>query len=104
MRGTWNVTRHGPKPPKPAVLAFAGATVAVEPEPVPAWIVAGLGAAGLRYVQDSWREVTKGWTTPKLVLLREGGLLVDWLDAHRGDEGERQAQRLLLQILHALEE
>ena len=110
FRGSWNVTRHGPRPaalPRHAQNGSGAAVLlpVVEPvvESVPIWILDGLTTPGRRFVEAYWREY-EGWIPPKRVLLREAGLLVDWLDQHRGDEGERQAQRLLVQILTALKE
>lgn len=104
LRGTWNVTRHGPRPPNarrvpPVVVPLSAPRL----KPVPAWMLAGLTTPGRRLVRAYWCEFD-GWTPPKRVLLREAALLVDWIEQHRGDDHERQAQRLLVQILNAVKE
>ena len=105
LRGSWNVTRHGPRPtasPRLVPLApFSASASSIEP--VPTWIVDGLATPGRRLVRAYWREFD-GWTPPKRVLLREAALLVDWIEQHRGQDGERQAQRLLVQLLNAVKE
>src|SRR5688572_25942205 len=104
LRGTWNVTRHGPRPTaSPRLVPIAPVLPASSIEPVPAWVLAGLAAPGRRFVRAYWREFD-GWTPPKRVLLREAALLVDWIEQHRGDERERQTQRLLVQVLNAVKE
>ena len=115
MPGNWNSGRR----PQPTALKMlrgnpgkrrlpasdpAPAPVSVSSlGPVPPWLLDGLATPGRRLVRAYWREFS-GWTPPKRVLLREAGLLVDWIEQHRGDDGERQAQRLLVQILNAVKE
>ena len=94
-RGTFNRTRHGPKPP---LLATAGAP---RVEAVPACVTAGLSGPGLAFVTECWQQYG-GWTAGSTVLLREAGMLVSQLEALRGQRGERPAQRLLLSTLAAL--
>jgi hypothetical protein len=95
LRGTFNVTRHGPRP---AALATA---VMPRAEPVPADVSEGLSGRGLTFVRECWSTYS-GWTASSRVLLREAGQLVDQLDTLRGQRGERAAQRLLLATLAAL--
>ena len=95
LRGTYNTTRHGPKP---AVL-----TVATTPrhEPLPLSVVEHLTGRGLAFVQATW-AMYSGWNPQSLELLRETGFLLTQLETLRGTDDERTAQRLLLSTLAAL--
>jgi hypothetical protein len=95
LRGTYNATRHGPRPSAvvPAVMPRA--------EPVPAALTEGLHGRGLAFVEDCWATYD-GWTAASCVLLREAGHLIEQLEQLRGKPGERTAQRLLLGTLAAL--
>jgi hypothetical protein len=95
LRGTYNVTRHGPRP--------AALTVAARSKPgaVPEYVVIGLSGRGLAFVEATWNAYGD-WTPQSLELLREAGFLLTQIEALRGQKGERAAQRLLLSALSAL--
>ena len=71
-------------------------------EPMPTALTEGLTGPGLQFVQDCWTTYG-GWTPPTLVLLKQAGRLLDDLESLRGQRGERQAQRLLVSVLAALQ-
>lgn len=89
------MTRHGKRP---AVIQRA---VVANSEPLPAVLVEGLVGRGLTFVAEVWQGY-HGWTPSSSLLLREVGLVIDQLEALRGQEGERAAQRVLLALLGAL--
>ena len=95
LRGTFNATRHGPRP--------STLKVATTPhhEPLPAAVVEHLTGRGLTFVKATWATYT-GWNPQSLELLREAGFLLTQLETLRGTGDERAAQRLLLSTLAAL--
>jgi hypothetical protein len=95
LRGTWNVTRHGPRPASVAAAAIPRV------EPMPPDVIDGLSGRGLRFVEKCW-AMYSGWTPPMLVLLREAGITITAIEQMRGTNEERPAQRALLQIMNAL--
>jgi hypothetical protein len=95
LRGTWNTTRHGPRP---AMVAVAPAP---RPDPVPPALIEGLRGRGLAFATNCWARY-HGWSPSSLELVREACLIMDALEGLRGEKGERPAQRTLLQILNAL--
>ncbi len=95
LRGTFNATRHGPKP---AVLKVA---TTPHHDPLPAAVVENLTGRGLTFVKATWATYT-GWNPQSLELLREAGFLLSQIEAVRGTADERAAQRLLLSTLAAL--
>jgi len=99
LRGTWNVTRHGPKP---SGLALASVLATPRVDAMPAAVVEGLSGRGLAFVRDCWQRYS-GWTPGTLVLLREAGQVITALEGLRGEKGEREAQRMLVQLLAALQ-
>jgi hypothetical protein len=84
--------------PKASTLAVAVVPIR---EPLPEGVSAGLGAAGLTFAQDCWTSY-QGWGPSSLRLLREAAVTIDALEGLRNQKGERQAQRMLLQVLAAL--
>ena len=95
LRGTFRPGRHGPRPPAlPAVSAPPA-------NPIPAAVVDGLSGRGRDFVEAAWQRYS-GWTAAALVLLRETGQVISALEQLRGERGERQAQRMLVQLLAAL--
>jgi hypothetical protein len=99
-RGTWRIYRHGPRPAS-VPLRGSGPPSPTDPLPPPASLVAGLSAPGLAVVEQCWRRYR--WAVAGLVLLRELGFTITWLEQHRGEKGEREAQRLLVQLVAALD-
>ena len=114
LHGTWNVTRHGPRPVAPSLagdfsraLPLPTRSQAAPRLPVPTVdpispaVLEGLTGRGLQLVQDCWTGYS-GWTVVSLELLHEAGMLIAALEQQRGVKGERAAQRLLVTILNAL--
>jgi hypothetical protein len=64
--------------------------------------VEGLSGRGLAFVRDCWQRYS-GWTPGTLVLLREAGQVITAVEQLRGEKGEREAQRMLVQLLAALQ-
>ena len=66
LRGTWNVTRHGPRP---SALALATAS---RVDPLPSTLTDGLDARGLAFVTACWREVERLDPAESTCLLKRG--------------------------------
>lgn len=101
QRGTWNVTRMGPRPVSwPPVTA--GAT-AVQPtaEQAPESIVAGLGAPGRDFVMRTWREYD-GWSTAEETLLGMAGQLRDDVATATDARGRRMSVKAFAAIVSQL--
>ena len=96
-RGTKLNARHR----RPAALALVGEAVKHALQPIPPAVIEGLTGRGLDFVHDCWRRYS-GWAPGSLVLLRESGFVVNACEQLRGEKGERQAQRMLLALLDAL--
>jgi len=90
------------RPPRPYGLRLVGEGEAPDHALAPE-LLAGLAEGGLgrAFVERCWQDYD-GWSPSTLVLLREAGLLIDALDALRGQKGERAAQRMLVTVLAAL--
>ncbi len=69
LRGTHNVTRHGPRPATLTVAALP------KPGPVPERVALGLSGRGLAFVEATFR-IYDGWNPQSLELLREAGFLL----------------------------
>lgn len=76
--------------------------VPAHPGPVPATLLEGLGTRGAAFIEAAWAEGGE-WPPDALVLLREVGILIDRVEAQRGQRDERSTQRLLLTTLAALQ-
>jgi hypothetical protein len=74
---------------------------AVDRPPLPASVLAGLGARGQAFARDCW-DAYADWSPASLALLHEAGHLLDALEALRGQKGERAAQREFRAMVTAL--
>ena len=93
--GGWNK-----KPPlRPA--GPSGRAVVPEVSTPPAWLLAGLGAAGGRLVRGAWAELGE-WTTGEQTLLRSAALIADDIEATSDPRSRRSSTRTLATILGQL--
>jgi hypothetical protein len=97
MAGTPGRSGRRPRPrPGPYVVRGPG------PRVLPASLLEGMGPRGAAFIEAAWKDEVD-WPPSSLVLLREAGMLIDRLEAQRGDKGEAATQRLLLNILATLQ-
>ncbi len=96
LKGTYNATRHGPKPSPLVPVAAPGSLDAL-----PAEVLDGLQARGAAFVRDTFAKYA-GWSPPSLALLREAGFALDHLDTLRGTPKQFAGQRTFLALVTAL--
>lgn len=104
--GGWNrlsVEAHRLRGTRPSwgALAAAQAPGDVSPAVMPDGLLDGLQTRGKAFVVACWTQLSN-WNPATLVLLREAAMLVDQVEARRGQPEERSAQRLLLAVIQAL--
>jgi hypothetical protein len=94
LTGGFRMARH-------AYLLTSPAPVAPRSIPVPNHVLAGLNERGRAFAERTWQAFAD-WNPVTEVLLREAAILMDEVDALRGQKSERACQRLLVSVLSAL--
>jgi hypothetical protein len=103
--GGWNRLsdeEHARRGTKPRGRRRPGLVPVPNPNGMPPDLLDGVTGRGTGFVEECYASY-RGWTIASLMLLRECGLLIDQLEAARGQPAELGLRRALLAVLAALD-